>query len=425
MNKLIYSLRYMYIYEVNSKIVLFEPCPGERYGGKLQAIYEWMLTEERCKDFTFVWAISNVEDSMWLQDNPRTLVIDLGTKRYYRYCASARYILIDTKSSPPGTLKKEQICIQVRSEDGDQEIAKRIIEKNVSDDVEYKTITLQTLLERMKFFIFTEITLSNNSDSGLIEHQRIAVEALCKLKEICDKQQISFYLLAGSTLGAVRHKGMIPWDDDIDVGFLYEDWYKMRNILPQELKGTKFVYMDDATDDMFPRFFGKIIHEGRNCIDIFLIAKWTSNPVSAKIHWKIRQVTFELYKIAVNWKKIFLPYASTKYRLKYYFRHFIHKLVYYISRIVFDKTDYIKLARWNEKCFEKKETDCYINLYSRYKMEKEKIRAEWIEHPSEVEFEGNVYQTVGDTDAYLRHLYGDYMELPPERRRIAVHSEKF
>lgn len=266
---------------------------------------------------------------------------------------------------------------------------------------------------------------SENSDDGLRDHQRIAVEALRKLKGICDKYQISFYLLAGSTLGAVRHKGMIPWDDDIDVGFLYEDWYKIRRILPCELKETKFVYVDDDINNMFPRLFGKILYKGRNCVDIFLIAKWTSKPMSARIHWMIRKVSFEFYKFSVNYKKIFMPYHSKKYKLKYYFKHIALKFVYYISRNVFDKTDYIKLARWNEKCFENKDTDCYINLYSCYRMEKEKIKAEWIEHPSEVEFEENVYQTVGDTDAYLCHMYGDYMKLPPERKRVVRHCEKF
>lgn len=218
---------------------------------------------------------------------------------------------------------------------------------------------------------------------------------------------------------------MIPWDDDIDVGFLYEDWHRIRKILPQELKETKFMYIDDDVNNMFPRPFGKIVYEGRNCVDIFLIAKWTSKPISAQIHWIIRKLSIELYKISVNYKKTFMPYHSKKYRLKYYFNHTILKFIYYISKIFFDKTDYIKLARWNEKCFEKKEADWYINLYSCYKMEKEKIRAEWIDQPSEVEFEGGVYQTVGDTDAYLWHIYGDYMKLPPENKRVVRHSDKF
>ena len=423
MNKLIYSFRYKHVYEVNRKVVLFESHGGEQYGSNIRVIYEEMLKDERCKDFTFVWAFIDSSNYKWLQNNPRTLVIKSKTKKYYRYYASAKYILVDMKLKFPITLKKEQIYISVEPENVDDNIGKEIIEKNVLDHIESKTITLQMLLERVGLFLFNEITLSDYSDGNLREHQLMAIEALRKLKDICDKHQISFYLLAGSALGAVRHKGLIPWDDDIDVGFLYEDWHKIRNILSQELKGSKFVYIDDAINDSFPRFFGKILYDGRNCVDIFLIAKWTSNSVSARIHWKIRQVAFELY--TVNWKKIFKPYQSTKYRVKYYFKHVVFKSIYYILRIFFDKTDYIKLARWNEKYFEKKETDWYINLYSCYKMEKEKIKAEWIDQPSVVEFEGGIYQTLGDTDAYLRHLYGNYMKLPPQNKRVVKHSEKF
>ena len=417
MNKLIYNFRYKYIYAVNRKVVLFESCGGEQYESNLSVIYEAMLKNERYKDCTFVWAFIDTSNYRWLQDNPRTRVIRSKSTRYYRYVASARYLLTDMELRLPITLKKEQVYVRVESENIDENIGEEAIES--------KTITLQALLEHVGLFIFNEITLSDYNDGNLREHQLIAIEALRKLKDICDKHQISFYLLAGSTLGAVRHKGMIPWDDDIDVGFLYEDWHKIRKILPEELKETKFMYIDDDINDMFPRFYGKILHEGRNCVDIFLIAKWTSDSVSARIHWKIRQVVFELYKISVNCKKTFLPYHSRKYRVKCYFKRFGYKLVYYALRIFFDKTDYIKIARWNEKCFEKKETDWYINLYSCYRMERETIRAEWIDQPSEVEFEGGVYQTVGDTDAYLRKLYGDYMKLPPERQRVAGHSQKF
>ncbi len=317
MNKFIYGFRYKYIYAVNRNVVLFESCDGERYDGNLRGIYEAMLKDERCKDFTFVWVFIETGNYKWLRSNPRTLVIKSKSKRYYRYFASARYVLTDMELRLPITLKKEQIYVRVDSENVDDNIGKEVIEKNVLDNMESKTITLQTLLERVGLFIFNEITLSDNSDSDIREHQRIAVEALRKLKDICDKHQISFYLLAGSALGAVRHKGMIHWVDDTDVGFLYEDGHKIRKILSQELKETKFVYVDDDINNMFPRFYGKILHEGRNCVDVFLIAKWTSDSASARIHWKIKQTVFEFYKFSVNWVGPFLPYLPTKYRVKY------------------------------------------------------------------------------------------------------------
>ena len=61
-----------------------------------------------------------------------------------------------------------------------------------------------------------------------------------------------------------------------------------------------------------------------------------------------------------------------------------------------------------------------------YSRKKEQIKREWVEdNPSLVEFEGEFYNTLSDTDAYLRHLYGDYMTLPPESERKRIHDVVF
>ena len=81
----------------------------------------------------------------------------------------------------------------------------------------------------------------------LDDNQKKAVEALVELKRICDRHNIEFYLIAGSCLGAVRHKGMIPWDDDVDVGFLYDDWKKLKSVISDELQNG-FSYIDNDID---------------------------------------------------------------------------------------------------------------------------------------------------------------------------------
>ena len=100
-------------------------------------------------------------------------------------------------------------------------------------------------------------------------------------------------------------------------------------------------------------------------------------------------------------------------------------ILYYAIKPFFKAEDYIRLAQWNECCFEKQQTDYYINLYSCYSMNKEMIRREWLEHAEKVEFEGKEYLAIGDIDLYLSHMYGDYMTPPPEDQRKALHSESF
>ena len=67
----------------------------------------------------------------------------------------------------------------------------------------------------------------------------------------------------------------------------------------------------------------------------------------------------------------------------------------------------------------------YINMYSVYSLEKEMIKAEWLNNPIYVEFEGKMFPTVGDTDSYLKKLYGDYMTPPPEKEKISHHDSVF
>lgn len=261
--------------------------------------------------------------------------------------------------------------------------------------------------------------------SYLNEHQKAAIEALEELQVICDKHNIKFYLLAGSALGAVRHQGMVPWDDDIDVGLCFDDWYRLRKILPNELS-RRFQYVDNDIEKNFPRLFGKILYNRQNCIDLFLLVKWSDNLIEGKIRWRFHRTIVEFYKFSIGYNACPRRPDWTKWKLiKYCIFQFIYKTIYFFVKQFLKREDYVRLARWNEKYFENSKTDYYINLYSIYPMRKEMIKAKWIEHPSNVIFEGNSYRSIGEIEEYLTHLYGDYMVLPPEANRINTHQEIF
>lgn len=384
----------------------------------------------------------------------------------------------------------------------------------------------------------------------LDEHQLIAVDALCELKRICDKHGIKFYLLAGTTLGAVRHGGMIPWDDDVDVGFLSEELDKLKAVLADELD-PRFEYASCENEYHFPRMFGKILYERRSCVDLFLIARWTTNDVRGAWRWQINRFAVEGYYHSIHYKKVkkqkyvkveeqtantageslpedelaellssdtanealeaveeiydneldstvddaveladdstldcqtleaeVKPEAAkptffyrvkrklrkikkrakkklksvkkrTRKKLKSFKKRLNKlskrikkkfkkikksltgkKIMKFIRRMIYcampfmKPEQYIALARRNERFFETHGADCYINLYSVYGMKKERILSKWVENPSTVEFEGETYQTMGYLDEYLTHLYGNYMELPPENKRVrSLHGE--
>ena len=264
-------------------------------------------------------------------------------------------------------------------------------------------------------------------------HQIKAVEALFELKRICDKHNIRFYLLAGTTLGAVRHEGMIPWDDDVDVGFLPDDLHKLQMVLADELNpDLGFEYVSPENEPGFPRLFGKILYNRQSCVDLFLIAKWTNNDLVGGLHWYITRFCVESYYCSLSYHESQVsvsnsaqPFSFHKWK-KQLLRSVKKNILPFLCKCCFflKTEDYIRLARWNEDYFGRHGYDCYANLYSIYGMKKERIQKDWIENTSYVTFEGEQFMTVGDTDAYLKHLYGDYMQLPPEEKRVkARHAE--
>jgi len=251
------------------------------------------------------------------------------------------------------------------------------------------------------------------TNSELREHQLRALEALDQIKDICDKHGIKFFLLAGTVLGAVRHKGFIPWDDDIDLGMLPDDLEKFNKVM-EESSPEGFTWQTPENDWYHPRLFGKLLWNGQHCIDIFPIVKTSNNPIQRRTQWFIRKFIFQIYMRKIN----FIPavgYKGIKRKLifitSWFFAHFF-------------KRDWaVAIARWNESRFNDIDAKYYINLYSRYTMKKEMIKKEWVENLAPIVFEGKEYLAFKDTDAYLTHLYGDYMQLPPEHLRVPTHGE--
>ena len=241
------------------------------------------------------------------------------------------------------------------------------------------------------------------TDEELREHQLIAKEALDEIKRICEKNDIPYYLIAGTCLGAVRHKGFIPWDDDIDIGILNRDYPRFEAAVSKELSD-KFTWISNYTSKKYPRLFGKVLHDGFGCVDCFQLVKTADTPKGRERHRKGRLIWYKLFvrKIGCYW--------SGENLLFYYISVILEKFISWDT--------VIRMFRRNEARYENKDTHYYMNINSVYKTEKETISAEWLFPSGKVTFEGDEYSTVNDTDAYLTHLYGDYMTpTPPDKRR--------
>lgn len=241
------------------------------------------------------------------------------------------------------------------------------------------------------------------------QHQQAAFDAAVEIKKLCEKNGIECFMLAGSVLGAIRHKGFIPWDDDIDLGIKFEDLEKFQGIASK--LSSKYKYVSIETCEKYPRFNGKILCEGISCVDIFPLIKLSDNRIISTIQWKVHRTM-----VHVLFRK--LKYNPTDENEKY-------KILSKIISIIMTKNAVIGLDKYIMSMCESEHTEWYSNITSKYSFQKERIKTEWIEKPEIILFEGEKFLCPGSIHEYLTNLYKDYMELPPVNERVPVHEESF
>lgn len=134
----------------------------------------------------------------------------------------------------------------------------------------------------------------STDEFDLKTHHVWVMKALQMVDKILSENNIPYYLIEGSALGAVRHKGIIPWDDDVDIGIFLKDRDTVSKLFKNLISGD-FKWIDKENDDNYPRFFGKIIHNGRGCIDVFPLIKTGESLSEIKKQWTRRKILFKLY----------------------------------------------------------------------------------------------------------------------------------
>ena len=94
-------------------------------------------------------------------------------------------------------------------------------------------------------------TDKNGNEITVRDVQLVLLDMAKDIDEICKRNDIPYFLNGGSALGAVRHKGFIPWDDDFDIGMMYEDYIRFISVLKKELPSDKYVFQCFQTDRRF------------------------------------------------------------------------------------------------------------------------------------------------------------------------------
>lgn len=253
------------------------------------------------------------------------------------------------------------------------------------------------------------------------EYREVLLNILLEVDKFCRINNIEYFLTGGTLLGAVRHKGFIPWDDDIDICMKRKDYDRFCASFKSDNKQYEIITIQNnkryyiATAKVIDKRIK--VHEQMHgvCeigayIDVFPMDYLNcSYEVAAEyldknnIYNKIAKIShFELNKRRPIYKN----------------------LIIILSRILYPfslRHDALKKDQNNKKLISNEPTSLMANLYGAWR-KKEITKSEFFTDSVEIQFEGNTLMAPVGYDGYLRGVYGNYMELPPKEKRVSHHS---
>lgn len=253
------------------------------------------------------------------------------------------------------------------------------------------------------------------SEKELADLKAKELDILVKFDRMCKENNLRYFITAGTLLGAVRHKGFIPWDDDIDVVMLRKDFKKLNGVCKKALPEGLFL-QDKKNDKGYPFHFDKIrldntevidpFLEGVNMhkgiyIDVFPVDKCPENNKLAQFMFK--WVSTTSYALIAKQNKDFdFDYTKKSARMLY---HFMIKMP---RGFVIAMRDFV-VGIFNVFCSGKK----LCTVSGAHGFPRETYKSEWFEEKIMLPFESGEYPAPAGYDSLLTNMYGDYMK-PPE-----------
>lgn len=252
---------------------------------------------------------------------------------------------------------------------------------------------------------------------SLQEQKKIEIEILDYLDTICQKHSIQYFLAAGTLLGAIRHKGFIPWDDDIDVILLRDDYEKLIKVLENEK--SKYKLLSRNTNSQYFYLFSKLV-DSDTCliesdvpqipeygiyIDIFPLDYLPNNYTKRRREQRKILILRRFWGAAITTKMKDSISKKIMKRIAHIlgWRFFRDLLDRECKKINQTKTNYV---------------ECVVAADNPYR----NVKREWFNTSINATFEGKQYPVPSRYDEYLTELFNDYMSLPPEEQQVTHHS---
>ncbi|MDQ0200744.1 LicD family protein [Neobacillus ginsengisoli] len=259
--------------------------------------------------------------------------------------------------------------------------------------------------------------------------KQVLLEIYQDILDFCNKEKLCVMLGGGSALGAVRHGGFIPWDDDLDLMMPRKDYDYFFKEFPKNY-GDKYTLYVPQKGHKMSNLFGKVIKKNTELvelqkitsdfdkgiyIDIFPIEYAPNNSIAQKVKGTL-SIIFGLAAVSIFGYQ-FRNSLTDEYMKKNNRAYFIHKVRLFLGMLFSFRSYeywYIKF----DKFVRTKRTTNYITVPTGRKRYLGELYKKEVFFPVEpVEFEGKEAYIPGDYNKYLIGLYGDYMKIPPVEKR--------
>lgn len=250
------------------------------------------------------------------------------------------------------------------------------------------------------------------------ELRQIQMGILDEVHRFCEQHGLCYFLSSGTLIGAVRHKGYIPWDDDIDISMPRKDYELFIQVFNDPLG--RYRVMSPKTDKEYYYSFAKVVDERTLMLedevagfeigiymDIFPIDYIPDDEYKRKRLFRLKYLLYKIRRCKLSHVN---PYAS---RFAFYCYRYLPVTVcvldWWIKFLVISK------KKTNRVCNMSEAGPRYDRSYP----------ASAIAETVDIEFEGKKYKTMIGYKEYLNASYGDYMMLPPVEQRVTHHFKAF
>lgn len=258
---------------------------------------------------------------------------------------------------------------------------------------------------------------------NLEELKNIQLQILDTVHRYCLENNITYFLSSGTLIGAVRHKGYIPWDDDIDIYMLRPDYERFVSSFNQNNDLYRVVSLRTNKDCTFA--YAKVERTDTKIVET------VDNPMEIGVNidvFPIDGVPDDLKKRKEYFSKLQRQRNNMLLKdisIDFLHRGFLKNLILSVGKLLLSFRTLPQLAAGLDNAINKDDNNtkyvCNVILGNGFGSE---FSRDAIRDSLDIEFEGNFYKTMIGYDEYLTKTYGDYMQLPPVEKRVSTHTFK-